>query len=619
MVLTMLPFCNHVFTPPIPLAYLKGYLQQDKDVEVKLLDLEVYYYRSSLISCDPQLYWNRIWEGISSISKEDKLVLDNMVKQILAQRPDVVGFSVTHTNYLFTRYVSQQIRRVTPEIYIIYGGRRFCLRKKWRYHIAGWHRNLPDVDCIVKNEGEATLREIIAILKIGRHPAYCKGATVRFNGQIVDGGDRPLIDDVDSIPFPDFSDLTKQDYLSDYIRILLNRGCSGRCSFCVENDTMGDIVRYRSAQNIVDEIKFRMRQGYRRFQSCDLCLNSNVSHLEKVCRSIITERLGVEFVFGEFKHSPYLTKEIFRLLRKTGFKTAVFGTESGSQLILNKMRKGITVQTIERNIRDAHESGLEVILFLMVGFPGETEGTFAETVDLLRRNKNHIDAVAGTTPTNICWGSDIHDNLKDYDVNIETLFKNPDRWESNDGSNYYEWRVDLSRRMQYCIKELGIGLAGYRKDGNPRVPELALRLCKPIVKSEQEPSGGQYANVPGNNRGYSADLRVCDTPHTKYAKFLLKITNNGKREWKKKGSDWIRVGCRVFNEGNSNDSPALELRQDLPKDTIAKGETFYSMFLIEKGWLARGRYQVRFDMVNEHKFWFEDLGFLPVVEYVESC
>ncbi len=158
----------------------------------------------------------------------------------------------------------------------------------------------------------------------------------------------------------------------------------------------------------------------------------------------------------------------------------------------------------------------------------------------------------------------------------------------------------------------------FTRDGNPIVPELALRFCKPVGKSEQEASRAQGAKPSGKSREYSAGLHVCDTPQTEYAKFVLRITNYGEREWRKKIPDWIRVGCRIFPETGSRGSPVLELREDLPKDTIGKGESFYSMFLIENESLPRGTYQVKFDMVDEHKFWFEDLGSLPAFEHVQS-
>jgi len=108
VVLACLPFFNHVFTPPLPLAYLKAYLWQDKDIEVKALDLETYYFRSSLINQNSSLYWDKIWNRHCSIKDE---ILDEFVQIILSEGPSIVGFSCAHSNFLSTRYVSKQIKK----------------------------------------------------------------------------------------------------------------------------------------------------------------------------------------------------------------------------------------------------------------------------------------------------------------------------------------------------------------------------------------------------------------------------------------------------------------------------------------------------------------------------
>ncbi|MCX5657757.1 MAG: radical SAM protein, partial [Candidatus Omnitrophica bacterium] len=199
------------------------------------------------------------------------------------------------------------------------------------------------------------------------------------NGNVIDCGERPLIENIDNIPFPDFSDFPKDNYIEDYIRLQFNRGCVGTCVYCVENDTMG-YFRSRSSHRIIEEIKLRIEQGYNKLQITDLALSSDMHNLIEVSRLIIKDDLNVEFVFSEFRHSTFLTKEVFNLLRRAGFRIICFGTESGSQTILDRMQKLVKARTIEDNFRDAHAEGLKVIIYLMVGFPGETEETFLETI-----------------------------------------------------------------------------------------------------------------------------------------------------------------------------------------------------------------------------------------------
>ena len=125
----------------------------------------------------------------------------------------------------------------------------------------------------------------------------------------------------------------------------------------------------RLPNSIVDEIKLRIHQGYRRFQSCALSLNPSVSRLEEICKLIIRNELNIMLEDGLIKHSRNLTRQTFSLLREAGFKRVFFGTESGSQFILDRMRKGYDIKTAEQNIKDAHSEGLKVVLVFVVGDP----------------------------------------------------------------------------------------------------------------------------------------------------------------------------------------------------------------------------------------------------------
>lgn len=620
VVLACLPFFNHVFTPPLPLAYLKAYLWQDKDIEVKALDLETYYFRSSLINQNSSLYWDKIWNRHCSIKDE---ILDEFVQIILSEGPSIVGFSCAHSNFLSTRYVSKQIKKINPGIYIIYGGRYFCLRQPWRYQVAEWHKSFPDVDAIVKNEGEATLRELIETLKKGIKPTFCKGATIRREEQIIDGGARCLIENLDSIPFPDFKDFSKENYLADHIRILFSRGCVGQCVYCVENDTMGTF-RNRSAQNVIDELKLRVRQGYRKFQVCDLTLNSRIDRVIEICRLIIKENLDIEFTFSEFRNAPHLTRDVFGLLYQAGFRTICFGTESGSQAILNRMTKGVKVETIEKNFHDAHQEKLKVILYLMVGFPGETEETFLETINMVRRNKNLINGITAINPTEICWGSRIHDNLDKYDVDKTSLLKFQDTWKSKEGNNCLQWRRSLAARMQQYFESLGIPMVNFVFDGNPIVPARAVQKFdyRKKVKKYMEKNFRQRDNEKFKLiLEYAASLTIrekyIDASNNRDIMFLLEIMNIAQKEWRRLDFDnWIRAGCRIYNEQQCDNLPITELRQELPKD-IKRGERFQILFRIAEESLPKGKYQLKFDMVNERQFWFEDLGSIPLIEHIE--
>jgi len=616
LILTCLPVFNHIFTPSLPLAYLKAYVQQCKGVEVKALDFEPKYFASAAIKNSSLLYWDKIWSRDYDLQDRDKPILDTFIQQILVEKPDVVGFSVAHSNFIFTRYVSQEIKRRCPEIYIIYGGRYFCLREPWRYWVAQWHKSFFEVDCIVKNEGEETLKELVDILKNDKRPQFCKGSTIRLKDAIIDGGNRKLIENLDSIPFPDYSDFPKKDYLSDYLKIVFSRGCIGQCTYCVENDTMGSF-RYRSPDNITQELKLRLSQGYRKFQLCDLALNSRIEPLMGICRKIIKDKLDIEFIFSEFRNSPHLTQEVFNLLYKAGFRSICFGTESASQIVLDRMKKGVRVETIGKNFQDAHKAGLKVILYLMTGFPGETEETFSQTLEMLKQYSGFIDGVAAIAPTEICGGSSIQDNLNNYGLKEETLFKYPDIWESKDGQNSFSWRHNLAERIHQCLRDLKIPMVSFSVDGNPRVLIPKPKGFPFKSKNETKKPSLKSSFSLKEKLNYRAQLRIIENISSNNGIIvLLEVKNISDKQWCNGQSDWIRVGCKIYDAQIKNNLPVVELRRDLLQD-INSGESFQVVFRITNGLLSKGNYLFKFDIVNEGQFWFEELGSIPLVERIQ--
>lgn len=623
LVLTCLPIFNHVYTPSLSLAYLKAYVQRYAEIEVKALDLECSYFSSPFIKKKAFLYYDKMTFWDHNLKEEEKSVYEKFVSQIIAEKPDVVGFSVAHSNFQVTRYVSQKLRYLCPEIYIIYGGRHFCFRDPWRHGVAEWHKNFLDVDCIVKNEGEETLCEIVKMLKNGTRPTFCKGATLRSrDGSIIDGGNRNLIENLDTIPFPDFSDFPRENYLSDYLRMVFSRGCIGRCVYCSENDMM-ESIRYRSPGNVVEELKLRLSQGYRRFQLCDLALNSCLRPLLEVCQEIIAHNLGVEFTFSEFRNAPGLTKEVFELLVKAGFRTLCFGTESASQRILDRMGKGVKVETIEQNFKDAHSAGLKIIVYLMVGFPGETEESFSETIEVIRRNQEFLDGITAIAPTEICAGSIISDDPGQYDINVDTLYRTPDSWESKDGKNNLQWRRDLIERLCQCLGEFRIPMVDFSVDGNPRIPWIKKVKITESDRLKRIDSAGSPQGETEKlqlRTEYAAELTVKER-HTiaainKIILFVINVKNTGSKKWIQVGEEWVRVGCKIYKVQENKDQVVKELREELPGD-IASQEEFQVLFRIIGGVLPSGKYRIKFDMVNERRFWFEDLGILPLVKEVE--
>ena len=234
-----------------------------------------------------------------------------------------------------------------------------------------------------------------------------------------------FIKDLDSIPLPawDLVDIMGFHRKVDDHRcfgIMGSRGCSFDCAFC-DQAIMGNRVRFRSIDNVVYEIKEAIdRYGVRHFEFFDDMFTVRKSRLLEFKEK--TKGLNIGYRCNG--RTDILTKDTYVLLKESGCRVVCFGIESGSQKILDRMRKKNTVENNYKAIKIAQDAGLVVIGYFMIGFPGETSETIEESLEFVRRSD--IDQAQFYTFVPLP-GCDVYKNPDKYGVKII----------SKDFSDYY--------------------------------------------------------------------------------------------------------------------------------------------------------------------------------------
>ena len=276
---------------------------------------------------------------------------------------DVYGFSTYTPTYHRTLEVLQIAKRVNRRAWTVAGGP----------HASALPEQVArDFDFVIVKEGEAALLNLVRALDRGESPPCIL--------------EEAPIADLDLLPFPDYSLVDVPSYRRvvdgrPSLSILSSRGCPYQCVFC-NSIVMGGRrrVRFRSAANVVAEIQqLQAAWGVTSFRFQDDILTINLPRLRE-----LTARLSREAVaFRCFGRADCCTREVVDLLCEGGCCHIAFGIESGSQFILDRMRKGLTVERIRQGIGAAKAAGLLVRVYLMVGFPGETWQTVRETADLM--------------------------------------------------------------------------------------------------------------------------------------------------------------------------------------------------------------------------------------------
>ncbi len=246
-------------------------------------------------------------------------------------------------------------------------------------------------DYEVVGEGEVTMHELVEHLASSAGtPSGINGLAYLEDGKIVKTARRALIDPLDSIPMPARDLLPMHLYSTSPARsrnypshsMFTSRGCPGICSFC-DHRTFGSRIRHFSLERIVEEFfVLRDKYGARDVSVWDDNFTSDRDLLMNVCDALNSKNFGL--TWNVESRINMVDREILKTLRASGCCFIAYGIESGSQRMLDRMKKGITKEEIREKVRITKEVGIPIRGYFMVGLPGETEEDILETIDFAK-------------------------------------------------------------------------------------------------------------------------------------------------------------------------------------------------------------------------------------------
>ena len=207
-------------------------------------------------------------------------------------------------------------------------------------------------------------------------------------------GEKPIVNSMDDIPMPDYSlvDLDRFTGVEPVgalpsLAIMASRGCPYSCQFCNTPVFWGKKVKYTDPQHVVDEVELLHNQyGVDEIFFQDDTFNLNHKWAAEIFNGLIDRGLSKEMLFKIAcrVNEKLLTKEFLDLAKRAGVWNIFYGIESGSQYMLDRMKKGVTTNEIRRAIAITKEVGIKTQCSFIVGLPGETLRTLAETDALIK-------------------------------------------------------------------------------------------------------------------------------------------------------------------------------------------------------------------------------------------
>jgi anaerobic magnesium-protoporphyrin IX monomethyl ester cyclase len=441
-------FATTSIAPPLGLAYVAGALEAAGervtvvDAVAEAPDTCIRYLKGYLI-------------GLS---------FDKVARRVPADAK-VVGISVifTHEWPAVVRLIDA-IKDRHPDIPVVVGGEHaaaipeFCLRTS-------------RADLLVLGEGEETAVELVRALDEGRALDGINGVAFRTEDAIVVNPRRQRALAIDAIPWPAWHHFDLDTYhehrwmggmysSTKSVPILATRGCPYQCTYCSAPNMWEPRWIPRDPAGVADEIQHYVEHdGARNFPFQDLTAIIRREWIVDFCRELLDRRLRITWQMPTGTRSEAIDEEVAELLRQTGMISMAYAPESGSEETRQLVKKRMKTDRLFQSMRDAVKSDLNVSVFLVIGFPHDTQSN-------LRENLPFLDEVAeiGITDIAIAFymalpGTEIFDSLYDSDkIRIDreyfrhilastSLWSTSTYCESMGNTRLTLWKLRLFRRF----------------------------------------------------------------------------------------------------------------------------------------------------------------------------
>lgn len=315
--------------------------------------------------------------------------LDEMIS---GPAPDFVGITSTTVLLGSAFSVAEKVKRIWPRTKIVMGGVHPTV-------LATEVLRNPDVDYVIRGEGERSLAKLVGGLKFEDIP----GLAWMENGRYREHPDLDELENLDDFPMPAYHLLPMDSYYpplggalnSPSISFLSTRGCPGRCTYC--NSSLSKRLRFYSASRVVDEINHLMvHYGIREVTFYDDSFCASRKRVQDICRLFLERRMRLTWTC--MSRINFADQETLGLMAQAGCHMICYGVESADESILRNIKKHIDLNMVAPVVRMTQRAGIRVRLSFMFGNPGETVETMEKTIRFAVESRPDLVQFNITTP-----------------------------------------------------------------------------------------------------------------------------------------------------------------------------------------------------------------------------
>lgn len=298
--------------------------------------------------------------------------------------PDVIGLSIRNLDemYMGTSLHFQKILQFVDwlkgktDALLILGGFAFSI------YPSEFLSNLG-INYGIRGEGETSLVEFIKQKAQGEDGLNTPNLSWMSNGEIHHNPIR-LISDLNILPIPEFSEIDYKKYLKSggFVGIETKRGCSFQCIYCNDKNFMGNYLRLKSVQRILKEMERVLKMDIHDIYFTDSVFSYPAEHAKAICQAIIQEKMHIHWMAQI--NPAGCDKELFELFKRSGCIGLDLTIDSVSNKMLKGLGRGFTCADIENSIGLLRRLKIPYAIYLVLGGPGEDEGTCDQTLSFLK-------------------------------------------------------------------------------------------------------------------------------------------------------------------------------------------------------------------------------------------
>jgi len=302
---------------------------------------------------------------------------DTIAEEVAREKPDLVGIAALFAPYHREALrCAEAIKKRFPIPILLGGAQVSSMPETMLAH--------PAVDFVIRGEGERPFVELLKALKNGKGFKNVPNLGFKKRG-------RPVLNPreenfpIETLPFPDFSDLPKDHYLFEkkpLCFIITSRGCPYRCAFCSVHKTFGHKCRRRSAENIIAEIRQRYGEGYRVFDFEDDNLTFDRTEMTELCEKLIRTfpQKNIQLLAMNGVCYWTLDRSILKLMRRAGFTHLNLSLVSTNTALLKTVQRPNPLKKYREVVKEATALGFKVVAYQILGLPGDTLSSMIKTL-----------------------------------------------------------------------------------------------------------------------------------------------------------------------------------------------------------------------------------------------